>query len=328
MSTTVIEVQDITKYFMGGRPLYKQFINPFKVRRKICALDKVSFHIESGEILGVVGANGAGKTTLLRILADLLKPASGKISFLVCSDKDSSELRSWIGYVPGDERSFFWRLTGQENLEFFGQLYGLSKERARQRSLQCIKAFGLDTNCNQLFRDYSSGIRKKFAVIRALLHSPYILVLDEVTNSLDPTSAKMVKTLVRKYVLQQSNRAAIWSTHRLEEIAEICDRILLLEKGRVKFCGLVSDFNKTDSSRADYLLRARDLNGKHGTFHKCCSQITGVKSSQNGKISEFLFKGISSEIFGNIITMAVKDYGAYVVYAGYIDKNKNITLDL
>ena len=108
----VIEIRDVTKYFTIERPLYKRLLLPFGAAGKICALDKISFSVESGEILGISGSNGAGKTTLLRTIADLLKPENGDISILGRPlAAGSGRLRSEIGYVSSDERSFFWRLT-------------------------------------------------------------------------------------------------------------------------------------------------------------------------------------------------------------------------
>lgn len=238
MSYSIVEVTNLTKCFARGRPWHELLFAPFAGREKTHALRDVSFAVSAGEILGVAGPNGAGKTTLLRVVANLLEADEGSVR--LCGRElsaSSHPARRSIGYVSNDERSFFWRLTGIQNLEFFGRLYGLPRAAARRRIDELLGRFALERQGPQLFRDYSSGIRKKFAVIRALLHEPRLLLLDEVTNSLDPSSARNVRRLVRDYVSSGPQRAGVWSTHRLEEIDEICDQVLLIDHGRTSFFG-------------------------------------------------------------------------------------------
>jgi ABC-2 type transport system ATP-binding protein len=260
MASVIAEAQGIEKYFVLDRPLYEQVFAPFAAKKMICALKGVSFKVKPGEIVGVVGPNGAGKTTLLRILADLLEPDSGWVA--LCGQrltKKKCHLRSKIGYVSSDERSFFWRLTGRQNLEFFARLYEVSGLEAPKRIRAMLDMFALWEKADQLFRDYSTGIRKKFALARALIHQPKILLLDEVTNSLDSSSAQSVKSLVREYVSSRDGCGGVWSTHRFEEIVEICDKVLVINEGRVQFFGSVSELK----NRCDYKTRYpedRDLN--------------------------------------------------------------------
>jgi len=264
MSSVILEARNIDKDFVVARSLGRQLLNPFGARKVIQALSAVTFRIKSGEILAVVGPNGAGKTTLLRILADLLEPDRGWVK--LCGHKLNGRghcLRNKIGYVSSDERSFFWRLTGKQNLQFFARLYGIPGLEARRTITAMLKVFGVEEKASQLFRDYSTGTRKKFALIRALLHQPSILLLDEVTNSLDPPSAKSVKSLVREYVSGRSGCAGVWSTHRLEEIDEICDKVLVINKGRVKFFGSVSGLKSKGDRKTDYL-KDGNLNGQAG----------------------------------------------------------------
>lgn len=238
MEAPVVEVRKLSKHFISERPLHRILLAPFGRGREICALHDVSFTVASGEILGVAGPNGAGKTTLLRVMANLLEADKGSVRF--CGRELSSlghSVRGDIGYVSNDERSFFWRLTGAQNLEFFGCLYGLSRTEARHRIDELLECFALRRQAGRFFRDYSSGTRKKFAIVRALVHQPRLLLLDEATNSLDPASTHDVKSLVRTYVSSCKGRAGIWSTHRLEEIGEICNKALVIHEGRVDFFG-------------------------------------------------------------------------------------------
>ena len=248
----VIEAYDLVKYFVIERPLHKMVFAPFAAGKLVCALKEISFIVDSGQILGVVGPNGAGKTTLLRILANLLETDSGRIKLCGHELKGEPHHRTNIGYVSSDERSFFWRLTGRQNLEFFAGLYGINKPRDCERIEKLINFFGLEEKSGQLFRDYSTGTRKKFALARAMIHQPGVLLLDEVTNSLDVESAQRAKSLVREYIRDGYERAAVWSTHRFEEIEQICDKVLVIDKGRVVFFGSAGDFKYRGENQIQY----------------------------------------------------------------------------
>ena len=315
----VLEAINLQKTYLREPPFHKQILLPFSKRQQIKALDCVSVCIESGLIFGVVGPNGAGKTTLIRILADLLEPDGGTVS--ICGrilGKNGRQVRGRIGYVSSDERSFFWRLTGRENLEFFARLYGLSYIDAKQRTAKLIEKFDFGKKADHLFRDYSAGMRKKVSVMRALVHRPQLLLLDEVTNSLDPGSSKMVKDMVRRYVSEQRDCAAIWSTHRLEEISQICDRAVMIDSGRIISGGLVENFISNSTDR--YLLKLENINGQLDIFRgkiNCCSEVRTGKDNKN----EIVIIGINQQKFSQIVSMAVKDFGAYVIFAGCLKKD-------
>ncbi len=241
---TVIEVKNIGKTFKLNNPLLKQIFMPFSHSEKIYALKNISFSVEAGQILALVGANGSGKTTLIRIIADLMLADDGAVNIVGQDVKNKGcQIRKKIGYVSSDERSFFWKLTGRENLKFFGCLYGLPERLLEKRIDCCLAEFDFEKESLKLFRDYSAGMRKKLTVIRALLHSPEILLLDEITNSLDQESSEKIKSIIKKYVCAASNRAAIWSTHRLEEINQLSDQVLMIKHGQVVFLGDAGQFS-------------------------------------------------------------------------------------
>ena len=315
----IVQASNLTKTYRKHLPLLKHIGRPFSARQMITALDSVSIGIRSGEILGLVGPNGAGKTTLLRILADLVEPDSGTIS--ICGHSltsKGSRIRSKIGYVSSDERSFFWRLSGRENLEFFARLYGCSADHARLRTARLIEEFHFQDRADQLFRDYSAGMRKKVSVIRALLHQPALLLLDEVTNSLDLLSAEMVKDIVRQYVSDRKGCAAVWSTHRFEEISQICDGVAIIDSGRI----ISRDYVEDAAACSDYILRLENLNGQLETLCKKAGCCTKVRAAQDNT-SELFISDISRRQFSRIVSMAVKDFGAYVIFAGCVKKDSN-----
>ena len=261
MPHTVVEAENLKKYFTVDCPLYEQVLAPFAAKKIIHALKGISFCIKPGEILGIVGPNGAGKTTLLRILAGLLEADSGHLRLCGKEFNGGCRLRAHIGYVSSDDRSFFWRLTGIQNLEFFAGLYGIRRQVTRKRIAKLLPLFSLEKKATELFRDYSTGTRKKFSLVRALIHKPRILLLDEVTNSLDAPSAQRVKFLVREYVSTELCSAAVWSTHRFEEIGEVCDRVLAISKGGMKLSCSVGELKDKHDAKACHT-RDISLSGK------------------------------------------------------------------
>jgi len=239
---SVIATENLCKDYPVHRGLGDWLAGPRRRRGSVRALEDVSFQVASGQIIGVVGLNGAGKTTLLKILCNLLLPTTGRVS--VCGHAlttAAAAARASIGFVPSDERSFFWRISARANLEFFASLYHVPPRTARRRIDALLDGFGLAGRDGGHFRDYSSGMRKRLAIIRALVHEPRVLVLDEPTNSLDVRWDRYLRDYVRSWVRRRTGRAVVWSTHRMEEIADLCDRVLRLDRGRL---GIIDDPKK------------------------------------------------------------------------------------
>src|SRR5262249_45820917 len=166
-------------------------------------LDGVSFDVHQGEIFGLLGPNGAGKTTLLKVLSCLVSPTSGS-AFVQGSDIAVAEhrVKTSIGLVTSDERSFYWRLSGRENLHFFAALYNLPRPDIRRRCQGLLEKVELLKHADQPFMEYSTGTKQRLAIARALLHDPPVLFMDEPTRSLDPTAAKHL----REFVVSTLNR--------------------------------------------------------------------------------------------------------------------------
>ncbi len=236
---SAITAVNLCKEYPVSRGLGDWLTRPWRHRGCVRALEDVSFRIDVGQVAGVVGLNGAGKTTLLKILCNLLLPTSGHVSVFGHDLKGSSEaVRACVGFVPSDERSFFWRISARANLEFFASLYHVPPRTARRRIDALLDTFGLTGKDGGHFRDYSSGMRKRLAIIRALVHEPRILVLDEPTNSLDVRWDRHLRDYVRDWTRGERGRAVVWSTHRMEEITDLCDRVLHLEHARL---GVIDD---------------------------------------------------------------------------------------
>lgn len=230
----MLEFRDVTKRFVRSHSVRHVFSR--SADRYVTALDGVSFRCDPGEIVGLVGPNGAGKTTLAKLAVNLLLPDAGEI--LIAGKRATSgshELRRHVSLVMADDRTFFSRLSGIDNLRFFLALYGHSNLKP---ALELAETLELSRHLKRPFAGYSTGMRKKLAIIRALMTNPRIMLLDEATNGLDPTSVIQLKRIVREHC---RNCAVIWATHRLEEVGDLCTRLLVLSNGGVTFDGKPSE---------------------------------------------------------------------------------------
>jgi ABC-2 type transport system ATP-binding protein len=213
------------------------------IRRRraiITALSDLSFRIRWGEAYGLLGPNGAGKSTAVKILSTLLLPDAGSAEvngFDVV--RQAKEVRKSIGLVLYPDKGFYARLSGFENLVYFGRLYGLSKKDAEHRALELLKRLDLIDAANRSFEEYSLGMRVRLSIARALIHDPPIIYLDEPTIGLDPLSSRSVRNLLIE--LKRSGKAILLTSHNLWEVEEICDLIGIINKGRIIMEGKPSD---------------------------------------------------------------------------------------
>ena len=223
----------------------------------VVALRHVDLEARPGRILGLVGPNGAGKTTLIRIIAGLLDPDAGRV--LVDGHDpatDPGAAARALGLVLADDRSLYWRLTGRQNLEFHGALFGLSRRDAAARADDLLAAAGLADNDRRVF-GYSTGMRARLAIARALVHEPRVVVLDEPTRSLDPIAARGLCAVLRH--LADSGCTILLSSHRLDELERVADDVAVLVAGQVTFRGPMASLRTaggTAASRLEELLHA------------------------------------------------------------------------
>ncbi len=222
------------------------------------ALGGVSLQLRRGTVHALLGPNGAGKTTLLRILAGLVDPDGGTV--IVQGDpsmeRTSRAYRTTIRMTPSGDRSFYLRISGIENLVFFGRLYGLGAKQAKVRARECFAAVGLEEAGNLRVGRYSHGMQKRLSVARALLVPSPILLIDEATHDLDPQGAHRIRGLVVDAV--DAGSAVLWATQRLDEIRGFAHHVTLLNRGEVRFDGTVPAFMAT-SPLHRYLVQLRDL---------------------------------------------------------------------
>ena len=206
---------------------------------RVVALRGVSLQARAGETVALLGPNGAGKTTLLRILTGLIDPDDGDVRLLGKAPRDIHRGSLPFGFLPSGDRTFYLRISGLENLIFFGRLHGLSRRVATLRARECLHDVGLTGAAKRPVRTYSHGMQKRLSLARALLARPPILFADEPTHDLDPRAASEVRELVAGIALQGTT--VLWATQRIDEIRGFAQRAIVLDHGTVRFSGPVSE---------------------------------------------------------------------------------------
>jgi len=199
--------------------------------RNMIAIDNLSFSVKEGEIYGLLGPNGSGKTTLIKILATILLPDSGNVRiFNYTLPQEEMKVKDRIGVCLGEyERTFHWRLTGRQNLDFFCSLFGVNSEITKDRIDEALSLVGLQEKADSLFLEYSTGMKHKLALARAILNNPDLLLFDEPTAGLDLKTSQDIGNFIKK--IAKDKKTIIYSTHRIEEAGNLCDRVLILRNG-------------------------------------------------------------------------------------------------
>jgi sodium transport system ATP-binding protein len=204
------------------------------------AIDNISFYVSKGEIFGLLGENGAGKTTTLRMLATMLRPASGHAVLKgYDTQKEPEKVRAHIGILFGGEVGLYDRLTVAENIAYFGELNGMSKAAVRERIHQLAQAFDMEDFINKRASKLSKGMKQKAAFARSIVHDPDIMLFDEPTAGLDVTAARDVHDFI--FRCKDEGKTIVFSSHSMREVEKLCDRIGILHKGKLVECGTVGE---------------------------------------------------------------------------------------
>ena len=250
----IIVIDRITKCFQAPKPWWWSR-NPRNHPLAHYALRDIELTLDPGRILGLLGTNGAGKTTLLKILATLILPTSGRVlvnGYDVV--KEQEQIKNIIGLSTSEERSFYWRLTGNQNLEFFAAFQGLNPAATKARIRQLQEQLQLK-ELDRPFGTYSTGMRHRLGIARALLQQPQILLLDEPTRSLDPSTAHDVRCLIRDNIVGEMGCTVILTSHNLQEVEELCDHIAILHRGRLADYNTVNELRKLNQPHSDSLAK-------------------------------------------------------------------------
>ncbi len=250
-----IETHELTKRFALPKGFTDFFLHPFR-KAEITAVFEVNIKIEKGELFGILGPNGAGKTTLIKMLCTLISPTVGT-AYVNGYDiaKDSGKVRESIGFITADERSFYWRLTGRQNLKFFASLHNFYSYDAEKRVDELLSLIGLENRADDRFLSYSAGMKQRMAIARGLLNDPAVLFMDEPTKALDPGAAQNLREFIRERIVKEQGKTVFLSTHHLGEAEQLCDRIVIIDQGKIKVIGTIgelkSDLHKPNPTLDD-----------------------------------------------------------------------------
>jgi ABC-2 type transport system ATP-binding protein len=248
-------------------PIAKRYrellLHPFRPRRVKTALARASLGVQKGDRIAIMGPNGAGKTTLLKLIGGLLLPTQGDIVVNGFSTlHQNSAARKSVGFVLNEERSFFWRLTAVQNLEFFGALDNLWGVDLRYRIRELIHLVGLEEAAERPIAAYSSGMKQRLALARGLIAEPEVLILDEPTRALDPIACDELTELIMSRIHNGSRKTLLIATHRLEEATKLCNKVVIVDEGRLKGFECIADLTADGVTLSQYYRRSL-ARGKH-----------------------------------------------------------------
>lgn len=232
--TSVVEISKLVRVYSTRWGVFRA------QTRTVTALAGVDLTVHGGEVLGLLGPNGAGKTTLVKVLSTMLSPTSGSVRvFGHDVEARPDQVRPRLGLVLGGDRGLYWRLTARDNLLYFADMYGVSLADQRRRIPELLALAGLEDRADDLVERFSRGMKQRLHIARALVHDPDLLVLDEPTAGLDPRAADGMRKLIAG--LSDQGKTILLATHYLYEADALCDRIVIISKGRIMLEGVPSD---------------------------------------------------------------------------------------
>jgi len=266
-----IEMKDVTRVYKIRGPKQKE------VPTELVALAGVSLDVRRGELFGLLGPNGAGKTTIIKILSTLLLPTSGTAKvegFDV--DKDTTEIRRIISMVSGGETSGYGLLTVDENLWMFARFYGLETKVARERIGQMLEVVGLSDRRKMKIADLSTGLRQKMNFVRGFISDPNVIFLDEPTLGLDVGAAREVRNFVKDWMKQHRDRTILLTTHYMAEADELCDRLAIIDQGKLLALDTPQALKRNLQSEAVFNLKVGPL-GPRPSKDAMLENVKGVR---------------------------------------------------
>lgn len=229
---TAVVVEHLTKVFKGGVG-----------RRAVLAVQDVSFTVKMGEVYGLIGPNGSGKSTTMKAMLGLLKPTQGRAA-IFGRESTTVASRTDVGFLP--ENPYFYKhLSGRETLYFYGHLCGMKGEALKRRTTELLELVGLTHAESQRVGGYSKGMLQRIGLAQALVHDPKLLILDEPTAGVDPSGSRKIRDLIIQ--LKQRGITVVVTSHLLEQIQEVCDRVGMMSNGRMVLEGRVDDLISVES---------------------------------------------------------------------------------
>jgi ABC-2 type transport system ATP-binding protein len=288
MTNYAVETKDLGRvYKIRGNKKERQ------ERKELVALENVNLTMERGELFGLLGPNGAGKTTLIKILTTLLAPTSGWAR-VATHDVDLTPhlVRPCINMVSGGESSGYGLLTVRENLWMFSQFYGMDSKEANNRITELLTLVDLQDRMNTKSSDLSTGLRQKMNIVRGFLTDPEVLFLDEPTLGLDVGASRDVRTLIRNWMDADKNRTLLLTTHYMVEAEELCDRVAIINKGRVLACDTPANLKRNLQRDAIFEIETSPLNGLNHSILREQAEVkkAAVTEIEGGARLELILK--------------------------------------
>jgi ABC-2 type transport system ATP-binding protein len=279
--TAAISIRNVSKTYPVPLAGARKFLR-MKSRAPVEALSRVSLDVREGEVFGLIGRNGAGKTTLAKIIATLVQPTDGEVSVRgFDSVREESRVRAQVGLASAEERSFYWRLTVEQNLVFFARLYGLGAREGLSRIDELLELFELTPLRRRRFGELSTGNKQRVAVARALLSSPPVLLLDEPTRSLDPLAAARMRELIGWLARGARPVTILLTSHNLAEVEELCERVAVISRGRIRAVDEPRELRAAHRSRERVRLTLRGVTAERAV------EILGEALGLSGEPTQF-----------------------------------------
>ncbi len=237
-----------------------EIMNLKKYFNKTKAVDDISFMVKKGEILGLLGPNGAGKSTTISMIATLLKADKGKILYKgIDIEKEPKKIQNELGFVP-QEIALYPSLSGYDNLKFWGRIYGLKGDKLKEKIEEVSQIIGIDKRLKDKVEEYSGGMKRRLNIGSALLHNPEIIILDEPTVGIDPQSRKHILDSVKE--INKKGSTVIYTSHYMEEVEYLCDKICIMDEGKIIAQGTKDDLIKSISAEEKVILQVDNINQK------------------------------------------------------------------
>ncbi len=246
---------------------------------KMLAVDNVSLTVEKGELFGLLGPNGAGKSTTIKMIMGLLNPEYGEISVdNMVVHKNSIEVKKLLGFVP-QELAIYENMSAIENVSFFGSLYGLRGKELKEKVNEALKFVGLVDRQKEKVKKYSGGMKRRLNIACAIVHQPEIIIMDEPTVGIDPQSRKHILESVRE--LNRRGSTVIYTSHYMQEVEEMCERIGIIDHGKLIACGKKNELINQAAEENKILIEATDIRFNPIEEIKEIQGISNVELNEN-----------------------------------------------
>jgi len=302
MTNDAITVQSLHKEFTTRIGFWRG------KKKTIVAVDDVSFGVRKGELFGLLGPNGAGKTTTVKTLATILLPTSGNVSVMGFDVvKETQKVRERIGFTFGGARGLYGRLSAEDNLKYFAELYAIDSSVSPKRISELLELVGLADRRHDRVETFSSGMQQRLHLARALLHDPELIYLDEPTVGIDPVGARELRKTVKR--LSQVGKTILLTTHYMAEAEELCDRIGIIDHGRIVALDTPASLKKqiTGETLFEVEVRTGDLASLQSSLQKLDGRLhiqigeavpnkkVSIRTTQPEEVMQILTPFISSQ---------------------------------